>query len=155
MSFEILHSADDFRVGRVGDVLILRVQPPPTPGKLAILNDLLTKLRERKIVLLVSYDLRRFSGGPPSAEIRAQLRSVISRHIANLGAVALVLERSGLAAAMFRSAITGMLMVTRPAIPLKLFSEAKEAFSWLHTIGVLGADVREKELEEGLAKLVV
>lgn len=77
---------------------------------------------------------------PPDQKVRDASASMISSHGKNLAAVALVIEGSGFRAAVTRTVLSGIALVTRNAAPTRYFEGVAAASVWLGGHTGLGLD---------------
>lgn len=68
---------------------------------------------------------------PPSNEDRARTTAMFNRHAAKLSGVAIVIEASGFAGALLRSAVTMVFGMTRRGFETRTFEDVISAGHWL------------------------
>jgi hypothetical protein len=132
-ALHFVHKDPGFVIASYGRILILRLAPPPTAPKMARFAAALeAHCQSGPAGMLVWYDLTHFTA-PPSPEIRERLRELIMRNKERFFGAALVLDREGFVGATLRAALTGMIMIAKPAFPLRLCSTVDEGCANLAT----------------------
>jgi hypothetical protein len=81
---------------------------------------------------------------PPSAEDRARVTNEFNRCGAQLAGVALILGEQGFKAALLRSALTMVFMMSRKGFPVRIFEQIEDAAQWLGP----GLDIAPAEIVE-------
>jgi hypothetical protein len=121
-------SAHAYHLAQVGHVVVVRLDAPPTPLALAALAAEIAQAHERSGAKLVYVSIIPREAAGVSADMRPVLAE-FGRYVSSLSdSVHLVIESSGFAGTVMRSAVTGVLFAAR-ARHVHVVSRFSEAFA--------------------------
>ena len=130
----LLHATDGFRLATCSNIVIIEFE---RNLELSEIKRLLHVIKAHHEVvghqLGLLYLARIGQAPPPEAEAKALYQDLMADRDERLAACAVVCDQSGFVAAMVRSIITGLILFARPRFPTKVFSDLREATSWLST----------------------
>ncbi|MEP7119317.1 MAG: hypothetical protein ABJE95_00170 [Byssovorax sp.] len=83
---------------------------------------------------------------PPSDDVRRELVAMVRTGAGAFRGVAILALGNAFVGSLVRSVVAGMLMIARPAFPMKVFGELTEATDWIGTLGGGAAAARDVEV---------
>lgn len=94
---------------------------------------------------------------PPNDEVRRELVAMVRSGAGALRGAAILAQGNAFVGSLVRSVVAGMVMISRPAFPMKVFGEAAEAAEWLGSLagGVAVAREVEATIADASARLDV
>ena len=95
---------------------------------------------------------------PPSDDVRRELVAMVRTGAGVFRGAAVIALGNAFVGSLVRSVVAGMVMIARPAFPMKVFGDVTEATDWIGGLGGLGggaAAAREVEIviEQAAARL--
>ncbi len=83
---------------------------------------------------------------PPSDDVRRELVAMVRTGAGAYRGAAVIALGNAFVGSLVRSVVAGMVMIARPAFPMKVFSEVTEATDWIGGLGGGAAAARAVEL---------
>jgi len=130
-SAQILHAANGLAMAQLGPVCVAlwRVAVTPvTAAKQKECLDLVVNRHPGKASFLCIVEP---GTQPPDDELRKASSTMINSHGANLKCVACVIEGTGFKAAITRSVLSGIVLLIRNPVPLKMFGTVPAGTEWM------------------------
>lgn len=141
---------DGLLVGSIGPVSLAIWRSKPTPELFEIQRRELNAAVLRNPGKVAFLCVVEPSADAPEQEVRDASAAMITSLGSKLVACACVIEGSGFRAAITRTVLTGMALVTRSAAPNRFFEHVSVASTWLNER--LGRTGRESELAENVER---
>lgn len=132
MSITELSRNEELAVGLTDDgIIVSYYAESPTNLSVEILDHCAEQIfRERDhLKCLVVVDVH---SKPPQPEVRDAIQRTLQRYEAYTRALAYVVLAGGFRGATARAIVSGLLMLSRPKYPNKVFSEIPQAIHWLY-----------------------
>jgi len=131
VALEITHSDAGLMMAMYGPVCLALWRTKPTPSAFQIQEAHLARAVARDPGKVAFLCVVAPSAEPPDDAERAASAAMISKHGSNLAAVACVIEGSGFRAAITRTVLSGIMLLTRTRSPVRLFESVEHAAPWL------------------------
>ena len=143
-----------YAIGSLGNVLIVAFDQVPTPESVAD-----TASAGRRLLAQYSrggylhFANASFAQPPPDDQTRRAYIAMMREFGPRLEAASVIVDGTGVTAAVVRSVITGLVLIGRPSFPVKVFDATAMACAWLAHTMVFDEPTTSSELSEALATL--
>jgi hypothetical protein len=151
---ESLHDGVGYRIVAWRNIVIVSVCGVITAPDVDAMADAVRKIGARtggKVGLLHTLDVPG-AVAPPDDAARKSYQRLMNDRESPIGSSAIVLDRTGFTAAMVRTVLSGLLLVTRPNHVARVFPSLRDACEW--TERELAAIGRSQCTAEGLLAVV-
>lgn len=147
---EVKHSGDGLVMASLGPISIAIWKSKPTRLLFEIQRNELAKVVDQHRGTAAFVCLIQEDTPDPDDDVRKASADMLAHHGTNLAGVACVIEGSGFRAAITRTVLTGIMMLTRNAAPIRFFDNIQGAATFLATR--IGKD-KVAGLAESVARL--
>lgn len=131
VALQVTHNADGLLMGMIGPICLALWQSKPTPERFAIQRAQLHAAVAREPGKLAFMCVVSAQADPPEERERKASADMITSRGAKLRGVACVIEGDGFRAAITRTVLSGIVLVIRSPVPIKLFDSVLHAAPFL------------------------
>jgi hypothetical protein len=151
---QVLHCAGQLLMAMVGPICVSLWQTKPTAELFAIQRAQLAAAVARNPGKVAFLCVVESSADPPDDAERNASAAMINEHGANLLGVAGVIESTGFRGAITRTVLSGIVLVIRSRVSIKMFESVRAASPWLaRCVQLASLPELHEQVERGRALL--